>query len=82
MTEIGDIKREIAYHGDVVNTAARIQEACNKTGKQFLASKSMAWWIPKNGRYIVESIGDQKLKGKAKDEELFSIDPNNNVNSI
>ncbi|MFC2124779.1 adenylate/guanylate cyclase domain-containing protein [Bacteroidota bacterium] len=75
VAEIGDIKRELAFHGDVVNTAARIQDACNKTGKQFLASKSMAWWIPKNGMFKVESVGTQTLKGKAKEEELFSINP-------
>jgi adenylate cyclase len=74
VAEIGDIKRELAFHGDVVNTAARIQDACNKTGKQFLASKSMAWWIPRHGRFKVDSVGMLALKGKAKEEEIFSIE--------
>ena len=26
VAEVGDIKREIAYHGDVINTAVRIHE--------------------------------------------------------
>ena len=29
VTEIGDIKRDLAFHGDVLNTAARIQGLCN-----------------------------------------------------
>ena len=30
VAEIGSIKREIAYHGDVVNTASRLRSACNE----------------------------------------------------
>jgi len=29
VAEVGEIKTEIAYHGDTINTAARIQEQCN-----------------------------------------------------
>jgi len=29
--QIGDLKREIAYNGDVLNTASRIQNECNNT---------------------------------------------------
>jgi adenylate cyclase len=39
VAEIGDLKREIAYHGDVVNTAARLRSACNEFDKQLLASE-------------------------------------------
>ncbi|HKK10716.1 MAG TPA: adenylate/guanylate cyclase domain-containing protein, partial [Bacteroidales bacterium] len=39
--EVGDIKREIAYHGDTINTAARIQSVCNKYNRSFLISRSM-----------------------------------------
>lgn len=76
VAEIGEYKRELAFYGDVLNTAARIQDVCNIAGKKFLSSKSMAWWIPKNGKYKVESIGEFKLKGKLRKEELFSIEPN------
>lgn len=31
--EIGETKRDIAYHGDTLNTAARIQSKCNEYGK-------------------------------------------------
>ncbi len=38
-TEIGVIKRSIAYHGDVLNTAARIQGECSKLNKELLISE-------------------------------------------
>jgi len=34
--EVGEIKREIAYHGDTINTAARTQRMCNQFCKDFL----------------------------------------------
>ena len=38
VAEVGDFKREIAYHGDTINTASRIQSVCNTYGKSFLIS--------------------------------------------
>ncbi len=38
--EIGDIKRDIAYHVDTLNTAARIQSVCNEYNKDFLVSET------------------------------------------
>jgi adenylate cyclase len=34
--EIGELKRDIAYHGDTLNTAARIQSVYNEYGKSLL----------------------------------------------
>ena len=39
VTWIGTIKKEIVYHGDVVNTTARIQDECNKHNQKFLISE-------------------------------------------
>lgn len=33
--EAGDIKRDIAYYSDTLNTAARIEIVCNKYNKDF-----------------------------------------------
>jgi adenylate cyclase len=38
--EVGDIKRDIAYLGDTLNTASRIQGICNDYEKKFLSSVS------------------------------------------
>ncbi len=34
--EVGEIKRDISYLGDVLNTAARIQGKCNDYGEDLL----------------------------------------------
>jgi len=36
--QIGDIKREIVYNGDVLNTTARIEEQCNKYDSELIIS--------------------------------------------
>ena len=41
VTEVGEIKRWPAYHGDTLNTAARIQSMCNKLSTLFLVSESL-----------------------------------------
>jgi adenylate cyclase len=73
--EVGDIKRDIAYHGDTVNTAARIQGVCSQYGRSFLASGSMVSNSVVQEFYETISLGMIHLKGKAQPVELFSIQP-------
>jgi adenylate cyclase len=63
--EIGQIKRDIAFSGDVLNTASRIQSLCNELQVDILASKdfaNIAYELPKG--VIKVPLGEEKLKGK------------------
>ncbi len=71
--EIGDIKREIVYHGDTVNTAARIRSECTKFKKDLLLSAELLNELTITDYYSPESIGKIKLRGKKEEIELFSI---------
>jgi len=71
--EVGDIKRDIAYHGDTLNTAARIQSVCNKYNKKFLASMYVLETIGLQKYYETELIGMVELKGKSQPVEIGSI---------
>lgn len=73
--EVGHIKREIAYHGDTINTAARIQAECNKLDKTFLISDTIISLIPQNNTtYNFGSLGNIPLKGKDSTVELFYVE--------
>ncbi len=72
--EIGDIKRDIAYHGDTLNTTARIQSVCNDHGKYLLASKEMIDCAKVTEQYVVQSMGEVLLKGKRNLVEIMSIE--------
>jgi adenylate cyclase len=74
VAEVGDIKREIAYHGDVVNTASRLRSACSEFGKKFLTSNFFGSKVLAEYGYEVREIGTIHLKGKAADVIVFSIE--------
>jgi adenylate cyclase len=71
--EVGILKREIAYHGDVLNTAARIQQLCNEYEKSILTTERMANYLPKKD-FNIQLLGEIILKGKTKPEKIYSID--------
>jgi adenylate cyclase len=74
VAEIGDIKRDIAYLSDVLNTAARIEAQCNKYGKHLLISSYVKDLLPKDGRYTFAPLGSVSLKGKEEEVEIFSVE--------
>jgi adenylate cyclase len=74
--EIGEIKREIAFHGDTLNTAARLQSLCNEYQKIFLISATLANRI-NNSPYALHSLGKVQLKGKNIPIEMFSVERQN-----
>ena len=75
VAEVGEIKKELAYHGDVLNTAARIQEKCNKFKKRLLISDSMKAMLEKQCQFKFSSIGKVSLKGKVQSLTLFAVHP-------
>ena len=72
MTEIGQIKREIAFHGDVMNTAARIQSQCNNLNREFLLSEELYKSLTIDTSYKFEFMSDDILKGKKSNVKIYS----------
>lgn len=73
--EIGDIKSELRYHGDVMNTTARILGATTAKHK-FLVSAALLQEIELPLIYQQETLGAFLLKGKEKTVEIFSLSEN------
>lgn len=74
VAEIGDIKREIAYHGDVLNTAARIQDQCKVLNKDLLVSEHVEEKLLTLNGFKKEFLGDMNLRGKEKALKIYSLD--------
>jgi len=72
--EIGEIKRDIAYHGDTLNTAARIQSVCNQFNRSFLASEYLLVRIGLHQNMKTEALGMILLRGKATSIGIASVD--------
>ncbi|WP_222981506.1 adenylate/guanylate cyclase domain-containing protein [Flagellimonas meishanensis] len=73
-TEVGRYKKEIAYHGDALNTTARIQDQCNPLGSELLISKEMKIQLQEDG-FIFEPKGNVPLKGKKEKVAIYSVVP-------
>jgi len=76
VAEVGEEKREIAYHGDTINTAARIQSECKIQGEEILISKELFESVSHNSQYHFHSKGEVLLKGKRKKVEIYSVGEN------
>lgn len=74
VVEVGDIKRDIAYHGDTLNTAARIQGVCNSYQKKFLTSAFVLKSTDVEQSFKIESMGMVTLKGKKEPVEIISVE--------
>jgi len=74
VAEIGDIKREIAFHGDVLNTAARLQGICKNYDCKMLISDSLAKNLNSADGFNKQLIGEIKLRGKQDRTKVYQID--------
>ena len=70
--EIGALKKEIVFTGDVLNTTARIQSLCKELQSDLLISGAIKELLP-HSTYQYSSKGEIELKGRNKKEELFSV---------
>ena len=71
--EIGSIKKDIVYSGDVLNTTARIQEQCNEYKVDFLLSKKAFDLMEDNSQFDLISLGNIELRGKENEINLSTI---------
>lgn len=74
VAEVGEIKTEIAYHGDAINTAARIQEQCNVLGRSLLISEKLQSSLKLDAPFSSLHVGDILLKGKSNKVNIYSVE--------
>lgn len=73
--EVGIIKRDITFSGDVLNTTSRIQGKCKEFNAEIIASDDLINALPLSGKYSIQFLGSIKLRGKEKDVELSTLIP-------
>ena len=71
--EIGVIKKDIVYSGDVLNTTSRIQQECNRLAVDLLVSRDLLDRMPVEPAYETTAIGEIQLRGKAKALALSAV---------
>ncbi|MEP7107862.1 MAG: adenylate/guanylate cyclase domain-containing protein [Ferruginibacter sp.] len=71
--EIGVIKKEIIFTGDVLNTTARIQGLCNAYNVDILISDHLMKKLRLDGQFQIKSLGENELRGRDEKIGLFTI---------
>jgi len=71
--EVGEIKREIAFHGDVLNAAARIQALCNEYREELLISKYLYRALPSSSDFTFHRMGTMQLRGRQQPLDVYAV---------
>ena len=71
--EIGVIKKEIIFTGDVLNTTARIQGLCNTYKVDILISGDLVKRLNLDSQFHIKTLGENELRGRGEKVELFTI---------
>ena len=73
--EIGVIKKDVVYSGDVLNTASRIQNMCNELGVNLLFSDRLLNLLdlPPH-QFQTRKVTDIQLRGKNARMSLYTLD--------
>ncbi len=69
--EIGIIKKEIVFSGDVLNTAARLMEACKEFGTDILVSEQVK--LIAGDEFHFDFIAEKQLRGKKAKLKIYTI---------
>jgi len=71
--EIGIIKKDIIYTGDVLNTTARIQGECNSHNSKMLISEELFKKLTEEEQYSFNKIEKLLLQGKKEQVQLYDV---------
>ncbi len=74
--EIGVIKKEITFTGDVLNTTARIQGLCNNYSVDLLVSEKLTGTLNIDKTFQLQALGEAELRGRNEKINLFTINKN------
>lgn len=73
--QVGNIRKDISYNGDTINTTARIESMCNEFRQQLIISGDLYKLANESNDYAFKILEKTKLKGKKKAIELVQVKP-------
>jgi adenylate cyclase len=71
--EVGESKRAIAFHGDVLHAAARLEQATRELGHRFLVSGEARRLVGDDGGFVFEVLGSRGLRGRSAPLEVYAV---------
>ena len=71
--EVGGRKRDIVFHGDVVNTTARLEQVARELDRRLVLSGQALRRLAGADRYTFEDLGAHVLRGRATPVHVYAI---------
>jgi adenylate cyclase len=71
--EVGGSRRAIVYHGDVMNTTSRIEQATRELDRPFLVSGDAMARVADLPGLAVEDLGLQRLRGRSAAVRVYAL---------
>ena len=73
--EVGKSKREIVFHGDVMNTTARLEQLARDLDRALLVSGEALARLEERTGYVVEALGERTVRGRAAPVLVYAVTP-------
>ncbi len=70
---MGESRRAIVFHGDVMNSTARIEVTTRDLERQFLVSADALERLEGFDAYVLEDLGLQQLRGRAEPVRVYAV---------
>ena len=74
VTEVGHQRRDLAYHGDVLNTGSRVLALCSQLKKDLLVTTPITQGLEEDSRLAVRFVQDLILKGKSQSTSVYEVE--------
>lgn len=72
--EVGEQRRAIVYHGDVMNTASRLEQATRDLGCQFIASADAVAALDSTEDIQLKDLGALNLRGRKEPIRAWAVE--------
>jgi adenylate cyclase len=72
--EVGEQRRAIVYHGDVMNTASRLEQATRELGCRFIASADAVAALESTEEFQLKDLGALTLRGRKEPIRAWAVD--------
>jgi len=72
--EVGEVRRAIVFHGDVMNTAARLEQATRELGCRFIASADAIKSLELTDEIQLKDLGELNLRGRRQPIGAWAVE--------
>lgn len=73
--EVGKSKREIVFHGDVMNTTARLEQLARDLDRSLIVSAEALARLEERDGYVVEDLGERTVRGRTAPVLVYGVTP-------